>query len=152
MPPSTREVRNDSRCQRRGASSAHRVPTPSFVTMRANPRLTALLVIAAACSSGTESPAPVPRTVLFTNLLSAEYVGVAFDTITRARFDTSLLVGAASRVCLLFDLTRMGGDVVVELESTDVSGYVFRRAFINVASDSWTWDGATSAASVAPRC
>lgn len=120
--------------------------------MRANPRLTALFVIAAACSSGTGSSAPVLRTVQFTNPLSAEYVGVAFDSALRARFDTSVLVGAASHVCMLFDLTRLGGDVVIELESTDVAGYVFRRVFINVASDSWTWDGATSAASVAPRC
>lgn len=120
--------------------------------MRAHPSLTASLVIAAACSSGPETPAPVPRTVLFTNPLSAEYVGVAFDSVLRMRFDTSVLVGATSQVCMRFDVTRLGGDLVVELESTDVSGYVFRRAFINVASDSWTWDGATSAASVAPPC
>jgi hypothetical protein len=119
--------------------------------MRGVPSLTALSLIAAACNGTPGSPSPIPRSVLFTNTLPAEYIAVAFDTLVSARFDTSLLISAGARVCLTFDLTRLGGDVV-ELESTDVTGYVFRRVFINVQSDSWAWDGTTTTANVAPRC
>src|SRR2546423_600184 len=64
-------------------------------------RVVALMVLAAACSSASGPSTADLRSVLFTNpQQSAAYYGEAFDSLARARFDTTLFITAGAQVCL----------------------------------------------------
>ncbi len=110
-------------------------------------------------------PAPrTVRTILFTTApsnLTTEYLAVVFDTLVRVRFDTILAIGEAGHVvgidvhekeCLRFDRARLGRDSVLALASSDRHGQLLGKVYINVARDSWTWDGAAPSASLSPAC
>ncbi len=117
-------------------------------------RVVALMVLAAACSSASGPSTADLRSVLFTNpQQSAAYYGEAFDSLARARFDTTLFITAGAQVCLKFDRARLRSDVLVKLRSMDELGFVIGAAVIDIAgAASWTWDGAASNASTAPPC
>jgi len=117
-------------------------------------RVVALMVLAAACSSASGPSTPDLRSVLFTNPeQSAAYIAEAFDSLARARFDTTLLITAGAQVCLKFDRARLQNDVLVKLHWIDQLGYLLGTEVINVAdATSWTWDGTTSNFSTAPPC
>ena len=133
-----------------------------------------VLLGSAAFQLTAQSPTRAVRTVLFTAAppnVTTEYFVAAFDTLARSartapRLDTLFAIGGheekfrvergrivgGRKVCLRLDPSRLGSDSILQLTSSAVDGQEIATVYINVARDSWTWDGAAQSASLAPPC
>ena len=114
-----------------------------------------------------QSPTRGAPTVLFTaapSNLATVYVVSVLDVLAPEHPYAILAIGQPGQVvgmevhqkaCLRFDPARLQGDTILELVSADVANQPMQtigKVYINVARDSWTWDGASSSASPASPC
>ena len=130
-------------------------------------RLLVLLGASAPFRVPAQSPTRAAPSVLFTaapSNLATVYIVSVRDTLAPDPPYAILAIGEAGHLagievhkqaCLRFDRARLRGDSIIELASSDVANQPMQavgKVYINVARDSWTWNGAAPSASPAPPC